>query len=282
MKNRGDEYFKATTLVFALSIPLLLFALFVSLLHSSIPAISRYGLGFLFSVSWNPVTESYGALPFIYGTLVSSILALLIAGPLGLGCAIFLSESLPFPNFIKSVVSRMVELLAAIPSIVYGLWGIFVLGPVIGLNMLTASIILSIMILPTITVVSREVMDAVPNNLRESAIAMGATKWEMIKLAIIGPAKSGIIGAIILGLGRALGETMAVTMVIGNRPEISLSPFAPSYTLASVIANEFAEAVSEMSVSVLVELALILLIITMIVNAVARYLVWKTSNKAHI
>lgn len=304
-RNRGDAYYRAITAVFALSIPLLLFSLFLSLLMGAWPAIIKFGAGFIVSTQWDPVRELFGALPFIYGTLVSSLLALVIAAPMGLGCALYLSGSISKPSAVKKVISQLVELLAAIPSIVYGLWGIFVLGPFLanylqpflnltlgfiplfsgpsmGLGMMSAGIILAIMIMPTITAVSREVVDAVPNTLKESATALGTTKWEMVRLAVIGPAKSGVIGALILGLGRALGETMAVTMVIGNRPAISASLFAPGYTLASVIANEFAEAGSALSLSALIELGLILLVVTLIVNGLARILIWKTTSKAAI
>ncbi len=299
----GDAIFRATTYVFALIIPLLLLALFFSLLRGALPAIMHFGPKFLIDMSWDPVRETYGALPFIYGTVASSVLALVVAVPLGLGCAIYLSNAVSPPSNIKGIISQMIELLAAIPSIIYGLWGIFVLGPFLagffepllsatlgflplfqgasnGLGMMSAGIILAIMILPTIAAVSREVIDAVPTVLKESAISIGTTKWETFMLAVWGPSKAGIIGAVILGLGRALGETMAVTMVIGNRPSISASLFAPAYTLASVIANEFAEATSDLSLSALIELGLVLLILTVAVNGLARILVWKTTSKA--
>ncbi|NQU17694.1 MAG: phosphate ABC transporter permease subunit PstC [Candidatus Saganbacteria bacterium] len=286
MKNKGDVWFKRITFLFASSIPFLLFILVFILLQKSLPAIVEFGPGFVFGTVWDPLADKFSALPFIYGTMISSLIALAIAVPLGMGCAIYLSEV--SQSKFKEYIAVMVELLAAIPSVVYGLWGIFVLGPWLvkiipgmtyGTCMLTGGVILAIMILPTITAISREVFQAVPYNLRESAMALGATKWECFKLAIFGPATSGIIGAIILGLGRALGETMAVTMVIGNRPKISASLFAPAYTLASVIANEFAEATSDLNLSALIELALILLVITILINGVARLLVWKTTLK---
>jgi phosphate transport system permease protein len=300
----GDVFFRVGIFVFALIIPLLLFSFFIALTVAAFPAIQRFGVGFIFGTVWDPVKEIFGALPFIYGTLISSALALLIAVPLGLGTAIYLSEV--SSSKIREVISQMVELLAAIPSVVYGLWGIFVLGPllvnylapflqilfgfsplfsgpVFGLSMFSGGIILAIMILPTITAVSREVFQAIPQSLRESALALGTTKWETVKLAVFPPAKSGIIGGIILGLGRALGETMAITMVIGNRPEISFSLFAPGYSLAAVIANEFTEATTDIYLSSLIEIGLILLIITLTVNALARFLVWKTTQReAHI
>ncbi|MFA6170645.1 MAG: phosphate ABC transporter permease subunit PstC [Candidatus Margulisiibacteriota bacterium] len=297
----GDAAFKAITLVFAASIPLLLFSLIAVLLFWAWPAIRHFGWGFIFSSAWDPLADNYGALPFIYGTLMSSLIALLIAVPLGLGCAIFISEI--YRSKTREYIALMVELLAAIPSVVYGLWGIFVLapfsaayiqpalksafgflpffqGPTSGPSLLTGGIILAIMILPTITALSREVLQAVPYSLRESAMALGATRWETFKTAVFGPARSGIIGAIILGLGRALGETMAVTMVIGNRPQVSASVFAPAYSLAAVIANEFAEAGTELNLAALIELALVLLIITIAVNGLARYLVWQTTLKS--
>ncbi|KAF0133774.1 MAG: phosphate ABC transporter membrane protein [Candidatus Saganbacteria bacterium] len=266
--------------MFALSIPLLLLLLVVILVGQALPSINIFGAGFIFSSSWDPVRETFGALPYIYGTLVSSLIALIIAVPLGLGSALYLAEV--SRSKIKEYLAVMIELLAAIPSIIYGLWGIFVLGPLFGLSMLSGGVILAIMILPTIAAISREVFRSVPNIFKESAMALGATRWETIKLAVFGPARSGILGAIILGLGRALGETMAVTMVIGNRPEISASIFAPAYTLASVIANEFAEASSDVYLSALVELGIILLLITMVVNGLARLLIWKTVGKNNI
>ena len=280
MRKTGDAWFKLVTFLFALSIPLLLLLLVFILVGQALPAIKIFGAGFIFSSSWDPVKETFGAFPYIYGTLISSLIALLIAVPLGLGSALYLAEV--SRSRFKDYLAVMIELLAAIPSIIYGLWGIFVLGPIFGLSMLSGGVILAIMILPTISAISREVFRSVPNILKESAIALGATRWETIKLAVFGPARSGIIGAIILGLGRALGETMAVTMVIGNRPEISASVFAPAYTLAAVIANEFAEASSDVYLSALVELGIILLLITMIVNGLARLLIWKTVGKSNI
>jgi phosphate transport system permease protein len=299
-QDKADVYFKRIIFLFGASIPSLLFLLLIMLISKSWLSIEKFGLGFVISSFWDPMAEQYGALPFIYGTIMSSLIALVIAVPLGMGCAVYLSEV--SKNVVKEYLSAMVELLAAIPSVVYGLWGIFVLAPWIatfvepglqsvfgflpifqgafsGLSMLSGGVILAIMILPIITALSREIFQSVPNNLRESAMALGATKWETLKLAVMGPARSGIIGAIILALGRAMGETMAVTMVIGNRPDISASLFQPGYTLASVIANEFAEAVSDMNLSVLIELGLVLLVLTLIVNAFARILIWKTTQK---
>lgn len=299
-KNKGDAVFKAITLVFAAAIPLLLISLFLMLLSQSWLSIRTFGLGFLFNSVWNPVLNQYGALPFIFGTIVSSLLALAIAVPLGVGCAIYLSEV--SKSKFKEYVATMVDMLAAIPSIVYGVWGIFVLGPWLastvqpflaatlgflpifsgppqGLSMMTGGVILAIMILPTITAVSREVLQAIPYSLRESAMALGCTRWEVVKLGVLPVAASGIIVSVILGLGRAIGETMAVTMVIGNRPEISASLFAPGYSLAAVIANEFSEAVTNLNYSVIVEIGLILLLLTVIVNGLARLLIWKLTSK---
>ena len=299
--GQGDIWFKGFIFAFAASIPLLLVSLVVVLFFWAWPAIIHFGWSFIFSSAWDPLADNYGALPFIYGTLVSSLIALLIAVPLGLGCAIFISEI--YKSKTGEYIALMVELLAAIPSVVYGLWGIFVLapfsaayiqpvlggmfgflplfqGPTSGPSLLTGGIILAIMILPTITALSREVLQAVPYSLRESAMALGATRWETFKVAVFGPARSGIIGAIILGLGRALGETMAVTMVIGNRPEISASLFAPGYTMASVIANEYTEATSDLYLSALSELGLLLFAVTLILNIVARLLVWRVARTA--
>jgi len=273
----------------------LVVALIVVLAIDASPAIRRFGLGFLVTSTWDPVQENFGALPFIFGTIVSSVLALAIAVPLGVGAAVYLSEMAP--HWIRSPISFLIELLAAVPSVIYGLWGIFVLapwlrtqvqpalgatlgflplfqGPPLGIGMLAAGIILSIMVVPFITAVAREILLAVPNTQREAALALGATRWEVTRLAVLRYARSGLIGAVLLGLGRALGETMAVTMVIGNRPEISASLFAPGYTMASLIANEFTEATSNLYLSALIEVGLLLFVVTVIVNAFARLLVW--------
>src|SRR5215831_15659581 len=253
---------------------------------------SQFGFQFLIQSIWDPVAENFGALPFIYGTLVSSFVALLIAVPLSLGTALFLTEICP--RQIRAFLSLLVELLAAIPSVIYGLWGIFVLapflrfyvqpflakylgwtglftGPKYGWGMLAAGVILAIMILPIVSSITREVILAVPRQQREAALALGATRWEMLRMSVLRNARTGILGAIILGLGRAFGETMAVTMVIGNRPEIARSLFAPKHTLASVIALEFTEAVGATYLSALVEMALVLFVLTLIVNARARW-----------
>jgi phosphate transport system permease protein len=267
------------------------------------PAFREFGLGFLSSSTWDPVRGVFGAAPAIYGTIVSSIVALIIATPLALGVAIFLSEFAP-PR-LRQPVAFLVDLLAAIPSVVYGLWGIFVLlpvlrehvmpflrdtlhlggtplfsGPAYGPSMLAAGIILAIMVLPYISSVSREVLLAVPRSQREAALALGATRWEAIRGAVLPYAKSGILGGIILGLGRALGETMAVTMLIGNTHIISSSLLAPGYTMASLIANEFAEATGDLHLSALMAVGFALFTLTLIVNALARWLVWRVTRGA--
>ncbi|MEW6008203.1 MAG: phosphate ABC transporter permease subunit PstC [Candidatus Omnitrophota bacterium] len=295
-----DIWFKKTTTVLGLSVVALTLLLVYSMSRNAGPAIQKFGWNFLFTSTWDPVKEIFGALPFIYGTVVTSFLALLLAVPVSLGIAIYLAELAP--QFIRQPLSFLIELLAAIPSVIYGLWGIFVLAPFLritvqpfltkyfgflplfqgqfyGVGMLTAGIILSIMIIPTISSVCREVFLVVPFTQREAAVALGATPWEVIRLAVLGYSRTGILGAVILGLGRALGETMAVTMVIGNRPEISASLFAPAYTMASVIANEFAEATSNLYLSALIEVGLVLFFVTLVINIIARLLIWRVSNK---
>lgn len=299
--NLGDALFRGITAGAACTLVAVVVAIFAVLAWECAGALGTFGWGFLTTTKWDPVFENFGALPFIYGTLLSSLLALLQAVPLGIGTALFLSEMAP--RWLRTPVSFLVELLAAIPSVVYGLWAIFVLvpwvrgyvapalantlgflpffqGPSYGVGMLTASIILAVMIVPYITSVALEVFQTVPVAQREAALALGATRWEMIRLAVLPYGRAGVIGAIMLGLGRALGETMAVTMVIGNRPDISLSFFAPASTMASVIANEFSEASSDLYVQVLVEIALVLMVLTMIVNVLARVLVWRVTGTA--
>jgi phosphate transport system permease protein len=258
-----------------------------------------FGWKFFVSQEWDPVNEQFGARPFIYGTLVSSILALIIAVPLAVGVAVFTTEMCP--KALRAPLSFFVELLAAIPSVIYGLWAMYVLvplltqyvapflsktlgwtvlfsGPFFGYSMLAAGIILAIMIIPIISSITREVLMVVPQHQREAALALGATRWEMIRIGVLRNARAGIMGGIILGLGRALGETMAVTMVIGNRPEISKSLFAPGYTMASVLANEFSEATGDTYLSALIEIGLALFFVTIIVNALARLLVWTVTR----
>jgi phosphate transport system permease protein len=297
----GDRIYSGVIWVFAVCVPVLLVLIAVSIFIAGWPALHRFGLSFLTSSSWDPVNGKFGAAPAIYGTLVSSAIALLIATPLAIGVSVFLSEFAP--PWLRQPVAFFVDLLAAIPSVVYGVWGIFVLipllrtalipflrdtlhlsviplfsGPNYGYSMLAAGMILAIMVLPYIASVSREVLLAVPRSQREAALALGATKWEMIRGALLPYAKSGIIGGVILGLGRALGETMAVTMVIGNRAEISASLFAPAYTMASLIANEFSEASGDLHLSALMAVGFVLFVITVIVNAIARWLVWEVSR----
>ncbi len=296
----GDRIFTVATLVFALAILALLFALAVELITSSAPALARFGFGFLTSTAWDPPANEFGALPFIYGTVVSSVLALVVAVPLSLGVALCLSELAP--PWLASAVGFMVELLAAIPSVVYGLWAIFELGPWLrnyaepalgktlgflplfqgphlSVSMLTAGVVLAIMILPYIASVCTDVFRTVPQSQRESAFALGATRWEMIRMSVLPAGLSGVIGAVILGLGRALGETIAVAMVIGNSPTISASLFMPASTLASVIANEFAEAINAMHQAALIELGLVLLGVGVIVNVIARLLVLRATAR---
>jgi phosphate transport system permease protein len=297
----GDRIFQTVITAFAVSIPLLLVVIAISIGVAAWPALSRSGFSFLTASRWNVAAGEFGAAPAIFGTVVSSALALLIATPLALGVSIFLSEIAP--KWLRQPVGFLVDLLAAIPSVVYGLWGIFVLipllrdpigpflrdtlhlgstplfsGPNYGYSMLAAGIILAIMILPFISAVTREVLMAVPRSQRDAALALGATRWEMIRDAVIPYARSGIIGGIILGLGRALGETMAVTMLIGNRPEISASLFAPGYTMASLIANEFTEATSDVHLSALMAVGAVLFGVTLVVNAIARWLVWRVTR----
>ncbi|MEI2719323.1 MAG: phosphate ABC transporter permease subunit PstC [Gemmatimonadales bacterium] len=297
----GDRLFRGFVTLAALSVPILLGFLVYELYIGAAPAIDRFGLGFLTSDIWDPVAGEFGAWPLIVGTLLSAFLALLIAVPLSLGVAIFLVEFAP--KVIRGPIGFVIELLAAIPSVVYGLWGIFFLipllratlfpflrstlgflpffqGPIYGPSMLTAAMILAIMVMPYIMSVSREVLLAVPVAQREAALALGATRWEAVTGAVLPYARSGIIGAIILGLGRALGETMAVTMLIGNRHEISMSLFAPGYTMASVIANEFTEASTDLHFAALTYVALVLFAVTVLVNAAARLLIWRVSRKA--
>ena len=297
--NLGDLIFRAITALFAASVIIVLCAMAVEMARTSRLSIVEFGLSFITGRDWDPVREHFGALPFIYGTVVSSLLALFISVPISLGVAIFLSELAPVG--LRSPFGFLVELLAAVPSVIYGLWGIFALapwlresvepflgktlgflplfqGPHQGFGMLAGGIVLAIMITPTISSVSREVLRAVPDSLREGALALGATRWETVRTAVLPYARSGLVGAIILGLGRALGETMAITMVIGNRAEISASLFAPGYTMASVIANEFTEATSDLYLAALAEIGLLLFLVTLTLNVVARLLVWRVGS----
>ena len=295
----GDAGFRMGTGVFALALVLIVLAIGFELSRQSMASIQKFGLNFWRTSTWDPIAGEFGALPFIWGTLYSSILALLIATPIALGIAIFISELCPV--WLKQPLVFLTELLAAIPSIVYGLWGIFVMvpavrsletsapawlrqtpffsGPPLGVGMLAAGLILAIMVIPFTSSVAREVLKSVPLAQREGAYALGATRLEAIRAALFF-ARTGIIGAIMLGFGRALGETMAVTMVIGNNPQISASLFAPQYTMAAVIANEFTEAADELYLAALVEIGLVLFVVTLIVNALSRLLIWSMARPA--
>jgi phosphate transport system permease protein len=297
--NTGDAIFRALLLGAATLMLAIVGAMILALAWKSLPSIRQFGFSFVSGREWNPVKSEFGALAFIYGTVVSALIALLISVPLSLGIAIFLVEQAPAR--LARPITFLVELLAAIPSVVYGLWGIFVLAPflrvhvepplqrwfgwlplfqgtITGIGLLTGGIILAIMVTPIISAVVRDVLDAVPGSQREAALALGATKWETTRVVLVNGAP-GIAGAVILGLGRAIGETMAVTMVIGNRAHISPSLFDSSYTIASAIANEFTEATQDLYLSALVELGLILFLVTFVVNAIARILVWNVTRK---
>jgi phosphate transport system permease protein len=297
----ADNGFGGLMLLAALSIFVIVALILWVLIHDSQLSIHTFGWKFFKGRDWDPVDGSFGALPFIYGTLVSSFLALLMAVPLALCVAIFVLDICPVP--LRAPIAFLTELLAAIPSVVYGLWAIFVLVPIVrdqvgpvlikylgwtglfkepnfGVGMFTASVVLAIMIFPVICSISRDVMRAVPINQREAALALGATRWEMIRMGVLRNARIGIVGAVILGLGRALGETMAVTMVIGNHPDIVRNLFNPAYTLASVIANEFTEATGDLYLSSLIQIGLALFLVTIVVNTIARVLVWAVTRGA--
>jgi len=297
----ADNSFAALMLICACSIFLIVLFIFWILIKNSHLSLVAFGWKFFTREAWDPVSGDFGALPFIYGTLVTSLLALAMAVPLALGVAIFLTELCPRP--LRAPISFLSELLAAIPSVVYGLWAVFVLVPLMrdtigpflvkilgwtglfeganfGVGLLTASIILAIMILPIISSLTRDIMRAVPDSQREAVLALGATRWEMIRIGVLRNSRIGIVGAVMLGLGRALGETMAVTMVIGNHPDIGKSLFAPGYTLASVIANEFSEATGDLYYSALIEIGLALFLVTIVVNAIARLMVWAVTRGA--
>jgi phosphate transport system permease protein len=296
--SASDLLFNAGTGLFALVLVILVLSIGIILTVQSMPTIREFGLNFWRTQTWDPVTGDFGALPFIWGTLYSSLLAILIAAPISIGVAVFISELCP--DWLKQPLVFLTELLAIVPSIVYGLWGIFVLVPAVryvqmlfpewlrtvpffsgprnGVSLLSAALILTIMVIPFTSSVAREVLKAVPLAQRETAYALGATRWEATKIALH-YARVGIIGAIMLGLGRAFGETMAVTMVIGNNPTMSLSLFAPQYTMASVIANEMLEAANELHISALVEIGLVLFIITLLINAASRFLIWGMTHQ---
>lgn len=295
----GDRTFPNLTLVFALLVVAILVGMIVVLSIDAIPSVQKFGFSFFIGRTWDPVKENYGALPAVYGTILSSFIALAIAVPISFGAAIFLVELAP--SWIRGPASFLIEMLAAIPSVIIGLWGLYVLvpfvrnpiehwlgthlgiipffqGPPFGVGFLAAGIILAIMVIPIITAVSRDAMRAVPDHQREAMLALGATRWEMIRRAVLPYCRSGLVGAVILGLGRALGETMAVTMVIGNSYALTTSLFSPGTTIASKIALEFSEASSQLFISSLVELALVLFGVTLLVNVVARLLVWRMTT----
>jgi phosphate transport system permease protein len=300
----GDSVFRRLTLAAAIGVLALLSAVIISLIIGSIPAIRTFGFGFLFSESWNPVTEKFGALPAIYGTILTSFIAMLIAVPVGLMIAFFLTELCP--QWLRRPIGIAIELLAGIPSIIYGIWGLFVFapflqetlqpflintlgnvpgiaplfaGPPYGIGVLTSGLILAIMVLPFITSITRDVFEAVPPVLKEAAYGLGCTTWEVVRNVVLPYTRVGVIGGIMLALGRALGETMAVTFVIGNAHRISASILAPGTTISATIANEFTEAVGDLYTSALITLGLILFVITFIVLAIARYLLLRIERR---
>ncbi len=299
-KGNGDAIFRVITLLFAFSIIVILLIMTGEMVIESLPALRKFGWGFITGSDWDAVQGNFAALPYLYGSVVSSILAILLATPLSVGTALFITELAP--HKVGTVTASLVELLAAIPSVIYGLWGILVMTPWLqstvepflikrfgflpffrgapyGVSMLAAVFILMIMIIPIITSIAKEVLLAVPQSQKEAAVALGATRWEMIRIAVLPYGRSGILGAVILGLGRAIGETMAVTMVIGNTPQISLSLLSPAYTMPSVIANEFAETAGKLHASALMEIGLILLFVTLVINFLARLLLWSVTRR---
>jgi len=300
-RSADDRGFRLGTGFFAFLVVLLVFGILFELCRTSQLSIAKFGFNFWRTTTWDPVAGQFGALPFIWGTLYSSILALVLSTPVALGIAIFLSEL--SPRSLRTPLTFLTELLAAIPSIVYGLWGIFVLvpvvrklevltpawlkkvplfsGPPLGVGMLAAGLILSVMIIPFASSVSREVLKAVPATQREAAYALGATRWEAIQAALR-YGRTGIVGAIMLGFGRALGETMAVTMVIGNNPKVSASLYAAQHTMSAVIANEFTEADTDLYLSALIEIGLVLFVLTVIINAISRLLIWSVSREVKV
>jgi len=289
----GDKAFQWLTMAMAMAVVVLVILTGWQLWRGSSLTVEKFGFHFLATSTWDPVAEQFGALPFIYGTLVSSLIALLIAVPLSIATAVYLTELAPL--WIRQPLVSLIEMLAAIPSVILGLWGIFVMvpwlrdypfpflkhyfgwiplftGPIYGPCMFAGGIIIAIMILPIITSVSREILRSVPDLQREAAYGLGATRWEVTRIAVLSYARKGLFGAVILGLGRALGETMAVTMVIGNTPQIAASLFKPGYTLASVIANEFTEATTDIYLGALFEIGLVLFGVTILVNLIAQFL----------
>ena len=302
---RGDSLLKVIVAAAAATVVGLLGVLAFVLYTNSVPTITKFGFSFLSGTVWDVPQGIFGALPYIFGTVVTSILALLVGVPISLGVAIFLTEKLKTRRNIGSLIGTLVELLAAVPSVIYGLWGLFFFSPVLrryvevplhtylgflplfsgtpfGLDFFTAGILLAIMIIPTVSAVSRDVLNAVPNSQREAMYALGGTNWEVIRVSVLPYARSGIFGATILGLGRAVGETMAVTMVIGNQATIGASLFSGGYTLSAVIANEFTEASGGLYVSALIEIGLILFLLALTINVFARLLIWRIKRGIHI
>jgi phosphate transport system permease protein len=305
LQNLADPAFRATTIFFALLVLFILGGVIVSLVHGALPALGHYGWGFLTTESWNPVTEKFGALPAVYGTLMTSAIAMLIGIPIALGIAIFITELCPV--WLKRPLGTMIELLAAIPSIIYGIWGLFVLapflqahvepaiieslgaipgigkffgGPPLGIGILTAGLILGIMVLPFISSIMRDVFETVPPILKESAYGLGATTWEVMWQVVLPFTRVGVVGGVMLGLGRALGETMAVTFVIGNAHRIQSSILAPGTTISASLANEFTEAVGDLYLSSLFALGFILFVITFIVLAIAKFMLVRLAKQA--
>ncbi|HEX3937482.1 MAG TPA: phosphate ABC transporter permease subunit PstC [Xanthobacteraceae bacterium] len=300
----SDVTFRQLTRVAAIGVLLLLSGVILSLIIGSMPAIRKFGIHFLTSEEWNPVTDDYGGVASIYGTLITSIIAMVIAVPVGLLIAFFLTELCPL--WLRRPIGIAIELLAGIPSIIYGIWGLFIFAPVLqqtlqpflidtlgnipiigflfegppfGIGMLTAGLILAIMVLPFVTSISRDVFEAVPSVLKEAAYGLGCTTWEVVRNVVLPYTRVGVIGGVMLALGRALGETMAVTFVIGNAHRISASILAPGTTISATIANEFTEAVGDLYTSALIELGLILFVITFIVLAIARYLLMRIERR---
>ena len=302
--QHGDWLYRLAILVACLLVILLVFAIGYELWQNSVLARHAFGWKFIYTSDWDPaITDTFGALPYIWGTFITSLIALIAAIPLSMGTAIFIAELAP--AWIKQPLGFLVELLAAVPSVVFGLWGLFAYipvfirptsevlnkslgflplfqGPVFGPSRLAAGLLLAIMVFPTITAVSRDVFQAIPNAQREASLALGATRWEMISQVLIPYGLSGLLGAIILGLGRALGETIAVTMVIGNNLDLSASLLHPGYTMASIIANEFTEATFNLYLHALIEIGLILFFITLLVNSIARLLIWRASGRMKV
>jgi phosphate transport system permease protein len=302
--QHGDQLYRLLLMVAVLLVMTLVFGIGYELWQNSALSRQAFGWKFLVTSDWDPaLNETFGALPFILGTLTTSAIALIAAIPLGIGAAIFLAELAP--DWLREPLGFLVELLAAVPSVVYGLWGLFVFipvfvhpfsdmlnkslgflplfaGPVFGPSRLAAGLLLTIMVFPTIASISRDVFRAIPNSQREAAMAMGATRWEMIYQVLIPYATSGLLGAVILGLGRALGETIAVTMVIGNNLDLSASLLHPGYTMASIIANEFTEATFDLYLNALIEIGLVLFVITLLINIIARLLIWRVSQRTKV